>query len=125
MIKKTVKYNDYNGIERTEDHYFHLNEAEVMELEMSINGGLSTMIDRVIAAQDGATIMKVFKDIILRAYGVKSDDGRRFIKNQEVRDSFVQTEAYSIIFMELVTDAKKAAEFVNGIIPEKQGSSEQ
>lgn len=125
MIKKTVKYNDYNGIERTEDHHFHLNEAEVMELEMSINGGLSTMIDRVIAAQDGATIMKVFKDIILRAYGVKSDDGRRFIKNQEVRDSFVQTEAYSIIFMELVTDAKKAAEFVNGIIPEKQGSGEQ
>ena len=78
------------------------------------------MIDRVIAAQDGATIMKVFKDIILRAYGVKSDDGRRFIKNQEVRDSFVQTEAYSIIFMELVTDAEKAAEFVNGIIPKKK-----
>lgn len=125
MIKKTVKYNDYNGIERTEDHYFHLNEAEIMELEMSINGGLSTMIDRVIAAQDGATIMKVFKDIILRAYGVKSDDGRRFIKNQEVRDSFVQTEAYSIIFMELVTDAEKAAEFVNGIIPEKKGSGEK
>lgn len=120
MIKKTVKYNDYNGIERIEDHYFHLNEAEIMELEMSINGGLSTMIDRVIAAQDGATIMKVFKDIILRAYGVKSDDGRRFIKNQEVRDSFVQTEAYSIIFMELVTDAEKAAEFVNGIIPKKK-----
>lgn len=122
MLKKTVTYKDYNDVERTEDYYFHLNEAEVMELETSVNGGLSTMIDRVVAAQDGATIMKVFKDIILRAYGVKSDDGRRFIKNQEVRDDFVQTEAYSIIFMELVTDAEAAAKFINGIIPQNKST---
>lgn len=122
MIKKTVKYKDYNGVERTETHWFNLNEAEVMELELSINGGLSTMIDRVIAAQDGVTIMRIFRDIMLRSYGVKSDDGKRFIKNSEIRDNFVQTEAYSIIFMEVVTDAKKAAEFVNGILPEKKES---
>lgn len=125
MLKKTVTYEDYNGVERTEDFYFNMSEAEVMEMEMSINGGLSTMIDRIVAAQDSATLIKIFKDMVLRAYGVKSDDGRRFIKNQEVRDNFAQTEAYSIIFMELVTDAEAAAKFVNGIIPQNKSTNEQ
>lgn len=125
MLKKTVTYEDYNGVERTEDFYFNMSEAEVMEMEMSINGGLSTMIDRIVAAQDSATLIKIFKDMVLRAYGVKSDDGRRFIKNQEVRDNFAQTEAYSIIFMELVTNAEAAAKFVNGIIPQNKSTNEQ
>ena len=117
MLKKTVTYVDYNGNERTEDHYFNLTRAEVTEMEMSVSGGLAEMIKRIVAAQDGKQIIETFKDLILRAYGEKSPDGRRFIKNQELRDAFAQTEAYSQIFMELATDADAAAALVNGIVP--------
>ena len=117
MIKKTMTYTDYNGNERTEDHYFNLTKAEVMEMEMSTSGGLAEMIQRVVAAQDQPAIIKIFKDLILRAYGVKSPDGKRFIKSQELSTEFAQTEAYSQLFMELATDADAAAKFVNGIVP--------
>lgn len=117
MIKKTMTYTDYNGNERTEDHYFNLSKAEVMEMEMSTSGGLAEMIQRVVAAQDQPAIIKIFKDLILRAYGVKSPDGKRFIKSQELSTEFAQTEAYSQLFMELATDADAAAKFVNGIVP--------
>lgn len=117
MIKKTMTYTDFNGVERTEDLYFNLTKAEVMEMEMSIKGGLAEMIQRIIAAQDQPAIIKIFKDLIIRAYGVKSPDGKRFIKNQEVIDEFVQTQAFSDLFMELATDADKAAEFINGVVP--------
>ena len=118
MLKKTITYTDYNGVERTEDFYFNLNKAEVTEMQLSTNGGLAAMIDRVVAAQDTATIIKVFKDLVLKAYGVKSLDGRRFEKNDQLRAEFEQTQAYSDIFMELAFDAQKASEFVNGIIPQ-------
>ena len=98
MLKKTVTYTDYNGNERTEDHYFNLNKAELMELEMSVDGGLTTMIKRISSALDGPSIMKVFKDILMKSYGIKSDDGRRFIKSEEISTAFSQTEEYSIIF---------------------------
>ena len=117
MLKKTVKYTDHNGVERTEDFYFNLNKAEIMEMEMMTKGGMAEMIQKIVAAQDAPAIIKIFKDLVLQAYGVKSPDGKRFIKNDEVRDEFVQSEAYSIIFMELATDADAAAKFVNGIIP--------
>lgn len=117
MLKKTIAYTDYNGIARKEDFYFNLTQAEVTEMEVSVEGGLVEMINRVVAARNGKVIIETFKDVILRAYGEKSPDGRRFIKNQEIRDAFAQTEAYSILFMELATDAKAASEFVNGIIP--------
>lgn len=119
MLKKTITYTDYNGTTRKEDFYFNLTQAEVTELEVSVEGGLVEMINRIVAAQNGKVIIETFKDIILRAYGEKSPDGRRFIKNQEVRDAFAQTEAYSNLFMELATDAKAASEFVNGIVPTK------
>ena len=117
MIKKTIAYTDYNGIERKEDFYFNLTKAEVMELEMSTQGGLAEMIQRIVAAQDQPAIIKIFKELIVKAYGVKSPDGKKFIKNQEVVDDFVQTEAFSELFMELATDADAAAKFVNGIVP--------
>lgn len=117
MLKKTFKFVDYNGNPRTEDHYFNLTQAEVTELELSVDGGLTAMINRVVQAQNGRQIIDTMKDIILKSYGVKSPDGRRFIKNQEVRDAFVQTEAYSQLFMELATNAKAASDFVAGIIP--------
>lgn len=119
MLKKTIKYTDYNGNVREEDFWFNLTQAEVTELEVSVEGGLVEMINRIVAAQNGKQIIDTFKDIILRAYGEKSPDGRRFIKTQEVRDAFAQTEAYSKLFMELATDAKAASEFVNGIVPPK------
>lgn len=117
MIKRTFTYEDYNGVERTEDFYFNLTKAEVLEMEMSTSGGMSEMMKRIVDAKDTPSIIKVFKDLILRAYGEKSDDGRRFIKNDDIREAFSQTEAYSMLFMELATDENKAAEFVNGIIP--------
>ena len=117
MIKKTMTYEDYNGVQRTEDFYFNLSKAEVMEMEMSTSGGLAEMIQRVVAAQDQPSIIKIFKDLILKAYGVKSPDGKRFIKSDELSIEFSQTEAYSQLFIELATDADAAAEFVNGIVP--------
>lgn len=117
MLKKTITYTDYNQAERTEDFYFNLTKAEVMEMEMSISGGLTEMIKKIVAAKDAPAIIKVFKDLILKAYGEKSPDGKRFIKSEEIATAFAQTEAYSQLFMELATDPDKAAEFVNGIIP--------
>lgn len=117
MYKQTISYNDYNGVERKEDFYFNLSEAEVMEMEMSTTGGLAEMIQKVIAAQDAPTIIKIFKDLILKAYGEKSADGKRFIKSEELATGFSQTEAYSWLFMKLATDADAASAFVNGIMP--------
>lgn len=118
MLKRTIAYSDYNGVERTEDFYFNLTKAELMEMEMSTTGGLTEMIQRIVAAQDAPAIMKVFKELILKAYGEKSADGKRFIKSQELSDGFAQTEAYSILFMELATNADAATKFINGIVPE-------
>ena len=117
MIKKTITYKDYNQVDRTEDFYFNLSKAEVMEMEMSTSGGLAEMITRIVAAQDQPAIIKIFKDLILKAYGEKSPDGKRFIKSDELSIAFSQTEAYSQLFMELATDAEAASAFVNGIVP--------
>lgn len=117
MLKKTVTYPDYNGLERTEDFYFNLSKAEIIEMQIGTAGGFAEMVEAIVKAQDMPSIIKIFKEIVLKAYGQKSPDGRQFIKNEELRTSFAQTEAYSIIFMELVTDSIKAAEFINGIIP--------
>lgn len=117
MLKKTITYVDYNGNERKEDFYFNLSKAELTEMEMSTTGGLAEMIQRIVSAQDSAAIIKVFKDLLLRAYGEKSADGKRFIKSEELSTAFSQTEAYSQLFMELASDADAAAKFVNGVIP--------
>lgn len=121
MLKKTIKYEDYNGVERNEDFYFNLSEAEIMEMELSVTGGLTEMINKIVTTQDGPAIIKLFKDLVLRAYGEKSADGKRFIKSDELRTAFSQTEAYSILFMELATNSDAAAAFVNGIVPAKVG----
>ena len=118
MLKKTITYTDFNGTERTEDHYFNLTKAEVVEMEMGVNGGYSEMIQRIVAAQDAPTIMKTFKEFIAKSYGIKSDDGRRFEKSEEIAKNFMQTEAYSTLFMELCTNADAASAFVQGILPQ-------
>ena len=123
MLKKTITYTDYNGVERTEDHFFNLSEAEIMEMEMGTVGGLAEMISKIVAAQDAPSIIKVFKDLILKSYGEKSPDGKRFIKSEELSTAFSQTEAYSVLFMELATNAEEGAKFVNGIVPAKMAKA--
>ena len=117
MLKKIITYTDYNGVERTEPFYFNLSKAELMEMELGVTGGMTEMLDKIIAAKDAPSLMKTFKEMIMKAYGVKSDDGKRLIKSEELSIAFTQTEAYSVLFMDLITDDKAAADFVNGIIP--------
>lgn len=117
MIKKTVTFTDFNGNERTEDFYFHLTEQELTEWELSVDGGLSGVLTRIINSQDNKKIMDIFKDLLTKSYGEKTPDGRGFIKNKETLDRFTCTQAFSDLYMELATDDKKAAEFINGIMP--------
>lgn len=119
MLKKTISYTDYNGNKRSEDFYFNLSKAELMEMEMRTAGGLIEKFARVAKSQNPDELVDIFKDVVLRAYGEKSADGRRFIKNDEVKEAFMQTEAYSELFMELATNAEAAAAFFNGIIPQE------
>lgn len=117
MIKRTMTYTDYDGNERTEDFYFNLTKAETTEMELSSEGGLTKLIEKIMAEQNSVEIIKVFKDLIRRSYGQKSLDGKRFIKSDELFEEFSQTEAYSDLFMELATNAESATAFVNGILP--------
>ena len=117
MLTKEITYTDYDGNTRTETHRFNLTTTELMEMQVSVEGGLTKMIERITAAQDAKQIMAVFKDLILRSYGVKSEDGRRFIKSQELRDEFSQTEAYVVLVTELLSSTDAMVAFVNGIIP--------
>ena len=117
MIKKTITYENYDGVEITEDFYFHLNKAEITEMELSTAGGLETYLNKIINSKDGAKIINTFKDLIIKSYGVRSDDAKHFYKSPELIQEFTSTEAFSNLFMELATDAEKAAEFVNGIMP--------
>jgi hypothetical protein len=123
VLKKTIVYEDFNGNQVSEDFFFHLSRAELVEMELSTEGGLHEHLQKIIAAEDGKTIIALFKDILLRAYGRRSPDGKRFVKNAALREEFESTEAYSALFIELVTDAEKAAEFINGIVP--QGLSDE
>lgn len=117
MLKKMITYTDYNNVERTEPFYFNLSKAELMEMELGVTGGMTEMLNKIINAKDGPSLMKTFKEMIMKSYGIKSDDGKRLIKSEELSIAFTQTEAYSVLFMELITDDKAAADFVNGIIP--------
>jgi hypothetical protein len=118
MLKKVIKYTDYNGVEREEPFYFNLNKAELIELEMSVDGGLTEFITRVVQTQDQKELIKLFKSFILKAYGVKSDDGKRFIKSPEISEEFASTEAYSELFMELMSSTENMTNFVNALAPQ-------
>ena len=117
MLKKTIKYTDYDGNEREEDFYFNLSKAEVTEMELSKEGGMSEYIKKISATQNGPELIKLFKEIIMKSYGEKSLDGKRFIKNKELTEAFTQTEAYSELFVELASNADEAVKFINGIMP--------
>ena len=117
MYKKTITYEDYNNVTRTEDFYFNLTQAELAEMEFGTSGGLADMLTQIFKSMDQPSIIAMFKKIILAAYGVKSPDGKYFRKNDEIRNDFMSTEAYSILFMELASDSDSASEFINGVIP--------
>ena len=119
MLKKRISYVDYDGNERTEDFYFNLDRRELSEMNYQVDGGLDKMLQRIIDSQDTRRIVEFFTDLIKKSYGKKSPDGRRFIKNEEVLEDFLQTEAYTELYMELIGDADKASAFVRGIIPKQ------
>lgn len=116
MISKTVKYTDYNGNEREDTFWFHLNKPELIELEVSEEGGLENTIRKLTIEQNGKKIVQIFKDVLFKAYGEKTSDGR-FVKSPELSKAFSETAAYPKLYMELAQDADAASEFFNGVIP--------
>lgn len=124
MFKKSIKYTDFDGNERKEDFYFNLTKAELLEMQLSMEGGLQGHLERIIKTQSQPELIKMFKEIIMRAYGEKSPDGKRFMKSDEIRQNFECTEAYSELFMELATDSDAAAEFINALLPSDFKASE-
>lgn len=117
MIKWNIEFEDYNGQKIKEDFYFNLNKAELTEMQFRVNGAYSNFIERIMNERDVKKLGEEFKNLILNSYGVKSDDGRLFRKSQQLRDDFEQSAAYSVLFMELISDADKASKFVRGILP--------
>lgn len=118
MVKRTVTYTDFDGVQRTEDFYFNLTKSELVKMEASVDGGLKNKLEKLMASPSGKEIMQYFNEILMMSYGVKSDDGRRFMKSKEISEAFEQTPAYDEIFMELVTDSEKALKFINSVIPD-------
>jgi len=119
MLKKKITYTNFNGEEITEDFYFNLTQAEVMEWELGQSGGMTAMIQKIVNAKDMPKLTALFKTVILKSYGEKSDDGKHFAKSKEITEAFTQTQAYSQLFMELATDDVAAAAFINAIIPKE------
>lgn len=119
MFKKTITYTDFNGVEQKEDFYFNLTEAELTEMAVTENGGLDAYLEKIVNERDTRKIVDIFKTVILKAYGEKSPDGKYFVKNDQVRERFAQTAAYSELFMEMLEDSKAAAAFFVGLVPEK------
>ena len=119
MYIKPITYTDYAGVERTEDFYFNLSKAEIIEKQLGTYGGYAEMLEKIVAKKDGPLIISTFKKLIMDSYGERSEDGKRFIKSKELSTAFIQTEAYSVLLEELCTDASAGAEFVNGIMPNK------
>ena len=118
MLKKVIKYTDYNGVEREEPFYFNLNKTELIKWEGSTVGGMRAMYDKIIQTQDKEALISLFETIIQRAYGEKSADGKRFMKSPEILANFTSTEAYSNLFMELASNDQAASEFMTGIMPQ-------
>lgn len=120
MLKKTIRYTDYNDVERTEDFYFNLSKAELMDMEAGTPGGYSAMLQNIVDSKDVPTLITIFKELILKAYGIKTPDGRRFMKSKEISEEFSQTEAFVNLYMELVTSDTAAADFMNAVIPKPE-----
>nr|DAR69090.1 MAG TPA: hypothetical protein [Caudoviricetes sp.] len=124
MYRDHRTYIDFNGVERTEDFYFNLSKAEIADMELSTTGGIKDMVNKILEAKDQAKLVSLFKDLIRMAYGVKSEDGRNFIKNDKVREDYFSTNAYSDLYMELATNDQFASQFFEAILPVTAEDSE-
>lgn len=124
MYKKTITYTDYNGRELTEDFYFNMTESELVEMQLNKTGGMAEYITKITSANDIPSLAALFKKLVLKSYGEKSEDGRRFIKSEKLSEEFSQTQAYNTLYMELATDSDAAIAFMNGIIPNIKGKEE-
>lgn len=120
MLKKTITYTDYDGLERTEEFRFNLTKAELVDMELTTAGTFSETMKRIIAEKDIIRIAKLFKELLLKSYGVKSDNGKRFIKSQELSEAFSQTEAYSDLYIELLSNPEEAAKFFAEVAPKME-----
>lgn len=118
MLTKKITYTDFDGVERTETFYFNLTRTEITELQLTYPGGYAEYIEKVTDSQDRPKIIEMFKDLIMRTYGEKSEDGRRLIKSPELSKAFMETPAYDELFMEIATNADFATEFVAGVMPD-------
>ena len=119
MLKKEIRYTDFNGVERMKTYYFNIGENEIMEMEVDVEGGYAAFLKSIVEMQDARQLVAAFKQFILKAVGLKSDDGESFIKTDEVREAFSHTAAFQALFIELTTDANAAAAFVTGVMPKK------
>lgn len=124
MHKRTYTYNDFNGVERTEDCYFNLSKSELVEWELGVEGGLTALLDKIVKTKNSPELVKLFKSFILKAYGEKSADGRRFVKSEEISIAFSQTPMYDELFMELATSDEKAIEFIKALVPDEKVAEE-
>lgn len=124
MLKKTITYTDYDGLERTEEFRFNLTKAELVDMELTTAGTFSETMKRIIAEKDIIRIAKLFKELLLKSYGVKSDDGKRFVKSKELSEAFSQTEAYSDLYIELLSNPEEAAKFFAEVAPKIEEVSE-
>lgn len=122
MLKRNIAYEDFNGNKVVETFYFNLSEAELVEMEVGTEGGFGELLQKIIKTQDGKALISEFKKLILAAYGQKSDDGKRFVKNDTLREEFSQTAAYNMLFVELATNELAAADFIKGVIPASMSS---
>lgn len=125
MLVKEITYTDFNGDERTEKFYFNLTKSELMEKQLTHPGGYVEYLERIIAAKDQVLVVEAFRDLILDSYGEKSEDGKRFVKSKTISEGFHQSEAYSELFISLLSNPEEAAAFVRGIIPKVELSEEQ
>lgn len=117
MLKRDVTYEDFNGLTVTETFYFNLSKTELVEMEYNYEDGFGATLEKIVEAQDNRMLISEFKKLILMAYGEKSEDGKRFVKNDQLREDFSQTAAFNELFMELATDDKAASAFINAIVP--------
>lgn len=120
MLKKTLAFNDFNGDPREMDFYFHLSEADLLDLEVSADG-FSGRLEVLLKAKDGAALIREIRNLIEKSVGVKSDDGLRFIKNDEIRSKFMDSPAFSTLYVKLLTDPTEAAIFIRGVVPKNIG----
>lgn len=126
MLVKTIKYTDYNGVTREEEFYFNLNKIELLEMEAKLDGGIEGYVKNLVTTRDTGGLFDFICSLVQKAYGVKSADGRKFVKNEEVLADFVGTEAYTSLMEWLILDRKDAEDltnltaFLNGILPKEQ-----